>query len=358
MILILCRVVDHFGDAGVCLRLARGLMNRGHSVALVADRRELVDRMLPGGCPGLRLLDWPHDDHWGPLVASLGPIDRVVEAFQVGVPQALLQALAAQHPPAQHYLLDYLATEPWADALQGLPAPDPQNPQLSRTWLAPSFSATGPGLVGGAWCLATPEERLAMRRQLLARAGHADLDPRSAFLVLGFGYPDAPWAEFSAALKAQGLPAGRSELVLWRPEGLELTQAEFDVALQATDLNIVRGEDSFVAAHRAAATPWAPLMIWMPYRQAETAHRHKLAGWAQQVLAHPALERLEQMQWAFNQLPPSDDESAPPELSRAWALLADDWDVVRGQFQRACRRLLSRPSLEESIVAGAGITTI
>lgn len=358
MILILCRVVDHFGDAGVCLRLSRGLIARGERVALVTDRRELIAQMLPARAEGLAVYDWPTSEGgWPSLLQGIGPIDRLVESFQVEVPDALLVALSQQPTPVDRILLDYLATEPWADGLQGLPSPDPRHPLAHRRWMAPSFSAGGLGLVAGDWHLAAPEERLAARQDLLCRAGRSGLDPRSAFLVLGFGYPDAPWDAWAEAVRAHGLPAGRSDLVLWHPQGLELTQAEFDLALQATDLNIVRGEDSFVAAHRAAATPWAPLLIWMPYRQEAQGHRAKLAGWTQQLLVHPSLNQLNRMQWAFNQLPMTEEDQSPPALGASWARLADDWDTARGQFQRVCRRVLARQSLEESILSSVAQST-
>ncbi|MGB6215864.1 MAG: elongation factor P maturation arginine rhamnosyltransferase EarP, partial [Castellaniella sp.] len=44
---LFCRVVDNFGDAGVCWRLARRLAALGQSVRLWIDRPEVLARLLP-----------------------------------------------------------------------------------------------------------------------------------------------------------------------------------------------------------------------------------------------------------------------------------------------------------------------
>ena len=46
-VLIVCHVVDHYGDAGVCLRLAKGLAARQCRVQLVIDQPALIAKMSP-----------------------------------------------------------------------------------------------------------------------------------------------------------------------------------------------------------------------------------------------------------------------------------------------------------------------
>ena len=52
---LFCTVVDNYGDAGVCLRLARHYARRGSQTILVIDKPELIDRMMPNWCNEPRL---------------------------------------------------------------------------------------------------------------------------------------------------------------------------------------------------------------------------------------------------------------------------------------------------------------
>ena len=56
---LFCRVVDNFGDAGVCWRLARDLAARGAQVRLVIDDASPLAWMAPQGAPGVEVLSWP-----------------------------------------------------------------------------------------------------------------------------------------------------------------------------------------------------------------------------------------------------------------------------------------------------------
>ena len=59
---IFCRVIDNFGDAGVCLRLAKELSARGQSVKLWIDRPEILDWMAPDATPRMEVVHWLVDD--------------------------------------------------------------------------------------------------------------------------------------------------------------------------------------------------------------------------------------------------------------------------------------------------------
>lgn len=355
MVLILVSVVDHFGDAGVALRLARGLLSRGHEVTIAIDQPGLLAIMQPDPLFGLEVVRLPErEGEAEELLARIGPVHTVVETFQIEMPEGLRHRLAAQQPLPQRILLDYLSTEPWSDGLQGLPAPDPTTPGWPRRWFAPSFAAQGLGLVSH-WEEAEPSARQSMRRRLLAEAGMgrrvaelSDAALESVLLVMAFGYRDAPWAALLQAIRSHGLPAGKTSVYLWQPQGLVMSQAEFDLALAACDLNFVRGEDSFVAAHAAAASPWAPLFVWQPYRQAEAEHRHKLGGWCDRVLLDPDLAALDALHWAFNGLSRVDSEP-PPGIAPAWARLCDGWGPAREALQRRCQQVLARPGIANRI---------
>jgi hypothetical protein len=355
--LVFCQVVDHYGDAGVCLRLAKGLAARGCETTVVIDQKALIEQMQPNLPEGVHVTSTPPD-----LDLNAVP-DLVVEAFQHEAPLTFRLALERAFSlgaRTRRVSLDYLATEPWSQDCQGLKSPDqavrralnpqggvtlnPKGPAAERIWLAPSFSARGPGLIRGTWIEATAPER----RRLRARLGADD----ETFLVMGFGYADAPWASLQRAFDLHGLPPGFQRALLYRPQGLSLTHDEFDLALQACDLNFVRGEDSFVRAHWAAASLWRVPFVWQPYRQKGMSHRDKLEGWLDQIFrpSH-AMVHLEALHFAFNGM------AETPSVAACWRGMLADWTPMRDHLQDACRGLAEQPALEERLLALMGERT-
>ena len=374
-VLIVCHVVDHYGDAGVCLRLAKGLAARQCRVQLVIDQPALIAKMSPSLPANVRVTEG-----LTALEARAVP-DLLIEAFQHDAPFEFrmdLERAASLGARPRRVLLDYLATEPWADATQDLLAPDHainralntkggprlggSGPAAQRVWMAPSF---GRGLVMG--------EPRQLRRMLggaedgaggvasVRGDGVGSLSspwPLSVgqtgvgactFKILGFGYDDAPWSALEAAIAAHGLPPGFDGFHIHRPTGLDCSQDEFDMQLCAADFNFVRGEDSFVRAHWAAASNRAVPFVWQPYRQADAAHRDKLAGWMNQVLPGDALAALRDFHLAFNGLA-GEASSRIEDVGAAWQRLLQGWEEMRRALQASCQRLVQRPSLEDRLI--------
>ena len=357
---IFCTVVDNYGDAGVCLRLARHYARRGSQTTLVIDKPELIDRMMPNWFnePLLSVqANAPHlQDCFKDLSQSGRPAGSgkpfeltVIEAFQFDAPLDYRLGLEELHASAaghclqiKRIALDYLATESWAANHQGLTSPDlevkralanrglkadPTGPAATRKWFAPSFDGQGFPLIHDDFIEASSEQRQQMR----ARLGANQPDD---FLVMAFGYSDAPWDELKQAFQSHGLPPRFKQATFWHPKGLELTQGEFDIALQACDLNFARGEDSFVRAHWAAASRWQVPFVWQPYRQDDNAHADKLNGWLTTV---GELEsRYQVFSLAFNGL-----GRGGVGPSESWPGVLSAWDRIKaqlGQFGAICRR--------------------
>lgn len=55
---IFCRVIDNFGDIGVCWRLATQLAGQGQQVRLWVDDASALQWMAPEGCPGVEVRAW------------------------------------------------------------------------------------------------------------------------------------------------------------------------------------------------------------------------------------------------------------------------------------------------------------
>src|SRR4029079_3461877 len=113
---IFCRVVDNFGDAGVCWRLARQLASEhGLAVTLWIDDVASLARMGPP-----LYTNRAHQPRSGvrvrrgtqPLPADLTPADVVIDGFGGGLPDRYLAAMVeAPHPPVW-ICLEYLSREP------------------------------------------------------------------------------------------------------------------------------------------------------------------------------------------------------------------------------------------------------
>ena len=122
---VFCRIVDNYGDAGVCWRLARQLhREHGLAVTLWIDDIANLARIVPG-------LSVQSADQaaFGVRVRRLDSLslqdvtlpDVVVEGFGCGLPEPYLAAMAAKPKPPVWVVLEYLSAEPWIDASHGLP---------------------------------------------------------------------------------------------------------------------------------------------------------------------------------------------------------------------------------------------
>lgn len=340
---IFCRVIDNHGDLGVCWRLARALADDGLQVRLWVDQPEALAWMAPGGWPGVQVLPWPDtapdtrpdaptDTASAPAAAAgsgagahpapsadgaLRPGPVVVEAFGCDPPAWFVARMAAMPRPPVWLNLEYLSAEPYVERSHGLASPQWSGPGkgLTKWFFYPGFTPGTGGLLHGDLArpgLAADPVHHQIQRQTLPQAEptpRADsartLDlpwPASAPAeqrVLLFGYASAHWPGLLQALAAAGptrllVPPGAAQAQIaqlhttpaW-PAGLQwqalplLPQPAFDQVLNACDLAIVRGEDSFARANLAADTPF----LWQIYPQDDGAHATKLEAYLRLYLA-------------------------------------------------------------------------
>ncbi|TAN11611.1 MAG: elongation factor P maturation arginine rhamnosyltransferase EarP [Burkholderiaceae bacterium] len=294
---LFCRVVDNYGDVGVCWRLARVLAARGQRVRLWLDDASALTWMAPEalspGVPGVRVLPWsrPLDPV---LLANLPRADVWVEAFGCELPSEFL-ARGGAEPAAGTKRpcwlnLEYLSAEAWVERMHGLPSPVLAGPARGATkwFFYPGFT---PG-TGGLLC----EDDLFQRQDDFDRAawlaGH-DIPWRGECLLSLFCYEPPVLAQllrrcaqaprdtrilvtagraaaaFKAALASFGTLPPRVT-VSWLPY---LTQDDYDALLWSCDANFVRGEDSLVRALWAGQP-----FVWQPYPQDDGAHANKLSA--------------------------------------------------------------------------------
>lgn len=330
---LFCRVVDNHGDLGVCWRLAADLAGRGHTVRLWVDDPSALVWMAPGGRNGVQLV------HWTPEAAAGEPGEVVVEAFGCDPPAAFVEAMARLAKPPVWINLEYLSAEGYVERSHRLPSPQMSGPGagLTKWFFFPGFTPATGGLLREPG-LAEAQARFDAAAWL---ADHGIQPLAGERLVSLFCYPGAP---LQALL--DGLADSRPTLLLATPgpasHGLAplamppivrvqrlpwLTQPDYDRLLWACDLNLVRGEDSFVRA-QWAGKPFA----WHIYPQHDHAHEAKLEAFLARHLASAPLDLAQAIAaWmrGWNGIGPL--PTALPPLA-AWARHALRWrDGLRAQ---------------------------
>ena len=326
---IFCRVVDNFGDIGVCWRLSADLTARGHSVRLWVDDASALQWMAPGALvgvrpgdqPGVQVLDWAASQQ-PEFVATLPPADVWVEGFGCEIAPEFIAACA--HPTGAAgqngkkfpvwINLEYLSAEPYVERCHGLPSPVLQGPAQGCTkyFFYPGFTPRTGGLLREADLLArhrafaAPDQRAAWLQQ------HG-IDWHGEHLISLFCYEPPALGALLDQLALQPEPTrllvtcGRAtaavQAAIEHQNGLQplwnvretlsisylphLSQADFDHLLRACDLNLVRGEDSVVRAIWAGKP-----LVWQIYPQHDNAHHDKLNAFLTMLQADASLQQF------------------------------------------------------------------
>ena len=369
---ILCRVVDNYGDAAVCFRLARALAREhGLPVRLVIDRPRVLAALRPDLCmagprqwlDGVEVVDSAQaPDDGAPAVT--------IDAFGGGVDEARQQAMEGRQPRGLWIVLEYLTAEPFAERLHAMPSPPPLR-TIPRWFFFPGFTPGTGGLLRERGLLARREAFLAAPGQpdaFLASVGVARPRP-GAHRVSLFTYPGQPaLAPLLAAMSRSPVPtellvppgpvagevAGWAGTALPAPgePGLErggltvtalpfLPQDEYDRLLWSCDLNIVRGEDSFVRAQWAGRP-----LLWRPYPQPDGADRVKGEAFLDAYLAGApvaAARALRQLQAPW--LGPE------PLPDAGWTDYLDASAVLRAHARAWADGLAAGPDLASRLVS-------
>ena len=323
---IFCKVIDNYGDIGVCWRLCACLSARGEQVRLWVDDASALKWMAPealrGNVPGVQVLAWTQ-----PLAPDLlaqvraEPGDVWVEAFGCEIAP---EFIAVQHAntlatglndsktrrPSAWINLEYLTAESFALRSHGLPSPVMAGPGAGMTkhFFYPGFTEGTGGLLR--------ESALAARRDAFDRANWLEqqhIPWQGERLISLFCYEPPALAPLLARLQAGEMPTrllvtpGRAAAAVkawfqnknppepaWNGDSLlsisylpYFTQTDFDHLLWASDLNFVRGEDSVVRALWAGQA-----FVWQIYPQDDGAHGPKLEAFLDWLQAPPSLRHF------------------------------------------------------------------
>jgi uncharacterized repeat protein (TIGR03837 family) len=240
---IFCRVVDNYGDAGVCWRLARQMVfEHGLKVRLIIDQLDVLASLVPrlgqvlnrvtsrrsrvrrsrSPAPalgylvdGVRIFEWKTRKSPAPALVGpaslLKPAHLVIAAFACDLPESYRLLMEKTHRSAPNVgqgktdqtqarawlNLEYLSAEPWVETHHLLPSLKPSG--LTERFFFPGFNVSTGGLLRERALLAKRDAFLQdseAQEKLAAELGISMLfdRPREATLVIYvFSYPQAPF---------------------------------------------------------------------------------------------------------------------------------------------------------------------
>ncbi|BCM24834.1 hypothetical protein ZMTM_10930 [Methyloradius palustris] len=367
---IFCRIIDNYGDIGVCWRLAKQLAKEYDlTIRLFVDDLTTAKHLIPSlDTSKIRQTVMQVEIvHWQAQFPSAIPADIVIEAFACELPDSYLQAMTEKQPVWLN--LEYLSAESWVDGFHAQISKHPTLP-LTKHFFFPGFSENTGGLL--------QENALIKERQSFQDSAEAQaqfwqkpqipdaIEPKDKLLKVSlFAYPEAPVTDLLESFTN----ASRPTLCLLPGNGLInvieqyfdwsvsensritvgnltlqhvpfLSQTEYDQLLWACDLNFVRGEDSWIRAIWAAKP-----MIWQPYQQTEQAHlpklnafldlyTHGLPGESKQVV-----ERFHQA-WSSGHLATND-----------WQQISDHLPAIAKQSKKFSDLLAQQTDLASRLVS-------
>ncbi|MBB3167254.1 elongation factor P maturation arginine rhamnosyltransferase EarP [Simiduia aestuariiviva] len=288
---IFCRVIDNFGDIGVCWRLSRQLAHQfRRSVTLWVDDLHSFQALCEAVDPtrAHQCIDAVQVRHWQDPLPHCEPADVVIEAFGCHLPEDYIRRMTRHRPLWIN--LEYLSAEAWVKDYHLNQSPVHG---LRKTFFFPGFEAGTGGLL---W---EPQlQELAHADDAARNAWRQQLGlPESPGLTVSlFAYENAALPDLLQALAEHAspctlaVPQGRmgAGVAHWlghdlaagdryQRNGLTLVglpflqQPEYDQLLALCDLNFVRGEDSFVRTQMLGRP-----FVWHIYPQEESAHLAKL----------------------------------------------------------------------------------
>jgi len=300
---IFCKVVDNYGDIGICWRLARQLQREQRvAVTLWVDDLKSFRRICPEvdasaerqDVQGVQVCHWRgQEERYTPQQVD----DIVIEFFGCELPPGYVEAMAARNPRPVWLNYEGLSAEEWVEGCHRLPSMHPRL-KLTKHFFFPGFTNKTGGLLResslGAERAAfrsSPQQMHGFLRGLGLAQGEID-----AFKVSLFCYPFAPvgalfeaWEKSEepiACLVPEGVAQDAVQAFFGKPAAAGdsatrgaltirilpfVAQPDYDRLLWACDLNFVRGEDSWVRAQ------WANRpFVWHIYVQDENLHHKKL----------------------------------------------------------------------------------
>jgi uncharacterized repeat protein (TIGR03837 family) len=392
---IFCRVIDNYGDLGVCWRLSADLAARGQTVRLWVDDASALEWMAPGALqgqwPGIAVIPW-HTMQDNNYLETLLPADVWVEGFGCEIAIEMIANMAINTTATGNFCpknpvwinLEYLSAEPYVQKSHNLPSPVLHGPAQGciKHFYFPGFTpGTGgllrePGLGQRQQQFNTEVDRIQWLGQLgklgqltqLNQLG-IDVQPDERWVSL-FCYEPAVLAHWlgqlaqlpgkTRLLVTHGRAQAATQAALLQTTLLQptvsitylpaLSQLAYDQLLWCCDINCVRGEDSLVRALWAGKP-----LLWQAYPQSDAGHRPKIDAFLDWLEPAPSLRQWQSTWNGFapnfqDKLTIADLEQWRASILKARTRLMECEDLTTG-LMRKVQTLL--PSVHQAVVRHA-----
>jgi uncharacterized repeat protein (TIGR03837 family)/translation elongation factor P len=357
---IFCRVVDNYGDIGVCWRLARALAAEySIDARLWVDDWHTLSKVCPAAVQDGVRAEGVELRRWIEPFPEAEPHDVVIEAFGCDLPATFERVMAEKEKKPVWINLEYLSAEEWVRGCHKLSSPHPSL-ALEKFFFFPGFIEGLGGLVLEKGLLVRRDALLKKQaRATWLRAFTQNPVSENTLVVSLFAYEP-----FGLSDLLRCWEQGERPVLLLVPEGRALVWVEkalgtalaiggeiergalrvvalpftdqngYDELLWQCDINFVRGEDSFVRAQWAARP-----FVWNIYSQKEDAHFVKLEAFLALFcvgLRQEAANALAAFWRAWN---------GRGETAAAWLAFAQALPELENHARRWCAALSERASL-------------
>lgn len=366
---IFCRVIDNYGDIGVCWRLARQLANEHkRSVRLWVDEIAALKQIWPATTlaptqmlANVQVCIW-QDDFQMDVVAEV-----VIEAFACHLPEAYITQMKQVPVAPCWFNLEYLSAESWVEGCHKLTSIHPQN-GLKKTFFFPGFNAQTGGLLRESDLLKQRDKLVLTDEKctFLTQLGLTHYSEKTLLISL-FSYENpaiagliTTWSQAPNPIICL-VPTGKTLTSINTALNLNLvtgdrytfgslqlnvipflSQTDYDRLLWVCDINFVRGEDSFVRAQWAAKP-----FVWHIYPQDDDAHLIKLNAFLDKYTdaMEPALLAVTRQLW--------NSWNTGENCSNTWDQLMAQYNSCREHNHEWSKRLSSMPDLAANLVCFA-----
>lgn len=322
---IFCNVIDNFGDAGFCLRLARDLSHL-YKVELLCDNLETLNKIKEKLeiNDNLKILKWPQNNNDYHLT------DIIIEAFSCRLPKFCYEKI--KEKGALVIELEYLTAERFAEECHGLKS---FTNGIESYFFFPGFTNKTGGVI--------------IEKELIDFNYQSNNLNKNKFFINIFSYKTAPLKKFFKILfrckknfeinvfegLAQDCLNESLSLNLGVEENIKINncnikilkmvpQSKFDELLFKADLNLVRGEDSIVRA-MLSGKPF----LWNIYPQSEDAHKEKLKALFARMRDHIQdsnnINRIEDINLSYNHYGDALENLDLFEFYPAWLQISKIW---------------------------------
>ena len=389
---IFCKIVDNYGDIGVCWRLAKQLANEYPHLNVrlyiddIAVAAKIIQRL---DISELSAQTIDNVEIYRLDSAQYTPdLAVIIETFGCGLPANYVHAMESNLPAQAVWInLEYLSAESWVGDFHGKPSKQScaNNPALTFTkhYFFPGFSDNTGGLLreksvaqdmrkfSAPLAQTDSEKSLSQLLQSVIPASFSSkVIDLNALNVSLFCYPQAdvnscitayqnhhqavnifiPFNDKLTAFKSLFADFNYEIGEIYAFENITLivlpflSQPDYDALLQNCDLNFVRGEDSWIRAIWAAKP-----FIWQPYIQTEHTHIQKLNAFLQTHFrnAPQPLQSIivnAHLAWS-NGLAKNDDNA-----QAIWLALLSALPKLQAEYAAQAQQLIQQTDLAAALV--------